>query len=205
MSLVVKNLETKLQKVFSDMKSAGENAKDTDFSDGVSKACKDFIEAGSIKTTDAGTISAGVFKGDGKGSISLTDSLMSAPIVIAMTSMKTMTSGGDSILATAIFSGLSAMVTAGKVETNVSGTVTNTSSGATSPMAGSAKGVMACSYPTFVTELNKIFSDMKDKDNGDDYLAEKLASLVDSYTKTGIVTTAGTDTIAGSAGGGNIS
>ncbi len=210
MALAKSTLENNLKKVFSDMKKAGDKAKDTDFSDGITKACKDFIEAGDITTVDAGTVSSGVFAGSGSGSISLTDSLMKTPIVTAMNSMKTMTTGGDSILATAIFSGLSAMVSAGKVETDVTGLTTPPppATGTVPPSSGSAKGAMVCTYPTFVTELNQVFQDMIDKAgdgfNGDDYFADKLATLVNSYVSSGVVTTAGTGALSGTVGSGGI-
>lgn len=210
MALVLLTLQSNLKKVFSDMKNSGKNAKDTDFSDGISKAVKDYAESGTIVTTDAGTVSAGVFAGGGTGSISVTQSDMSSPIVTAMNSMKNMTTGGDSVLATAIFNGLNAMISKGKVSTDVVGVTTSPTGSPVPPSSGKAEGKMVCTYPTFVTSLNSIFSNMKSKYkdagfDGDVYLGNELGKLIDSYIKTGVVSTNGKDALSGTAGAGGIS
>lgn len=192
------------------MKSAGDKAKDSDFSSGIAKACKDYIEGGSIVTVDEGTVTAGEFLGSGKGSISLTDSLMSTPIDTAMNTMKSMTKGGDSVLATAIFNGLDSMVSSGTVKTDVKGVTTSPAGSPVPPSSGSAKGTMECSYDTFVSDLEDIFASMKSRYaeegfDGDAYLAKELATLVGKYTKTGKVKTAGQGELEGSSGKGGIS
>ena len=112
-------LKKDLKKAFNDMKS------DSDFAEKLSKACKDFGESGEVTTTDAGTVSSGVFAGSGSGSLSLSDSLMSSPIKACCELMKSLTSGGDAKLAEAIGAGILAMTSAGTVTTNVSGVTTS--------------------------------------------------------------------------------
>lgn len=208
MALVLAKLQSDLKKVFSDMKQ--ENAKDSDFSDGVSKACKDFVESGTISTVDGGTVSSGGFVGSGNGSISVTQSDMSSPIVTAMNSMKNMAEGGNALLATAMFNGLNSMISNGTVETDVTGVTTSPAGATVPPSSGSAKGSMSCAYPTFVTELNSIFSDMNTKSDeegfdGNVYLGDELGKLVNKYIKTGVVSTNGQGALSGSTGAGGIS
>lgn len=212
MALSEDTLTEALTKVFRDMKNAKENAKDTDFSDGLSKACKDFAESGSITTVDGGALTsgAGVFAGGGSGSISVTQTDMSSPIVTAMNQMKNMRSGGDSVLAEAIFNGLKAMIDNGTVKTDVTGATTSPMGvPGLPPFSGSAEGTMTCTHPTFVNDLKKIFSDMNSKRNnkgfdGDAYLAEGLAGLVNTFISSGTVSTSGKGAIAGTSGGGSI-
>lgn len=213
MSLDLSKLQKDLKSVFSDMKKAKDQAKDTDFSDGVSKACKAFVESGSVSTSDTGTVSSGVFTGAGSGSVSVTQSLMSDKIVTAMNQMKNMTSGGDDVLAKAIFDGLKDMVTASNtVSTDVTGTTLNPSGSPVPPSSGKAKGSISITYAkdTFVSNLNKIFEHMIDNAqdssfDGDVYLADELGTLVSDCVSANTVSTSGQGELSGSFGTGKLS
>lgn len=202
--LVLTKLQSDIKKVFSDMKSAGKDAKDTDFSDGLSKACKDFIQSGKVVTADTGTVATGVFTGVGEGSVSVTQSDMSSLIVIAMNSMKTMIDGGDDVLAQAIFDGLSLMVTKGTVTTNITGATVPPApaTGTVAPFSGQGKGKMTCVEGSFVTDLKNIFKHMKDHANddgfdGDIYLGDELGKLINTYIKSGTFTISGQGELSG--------
>lgn len=210
MALVVKNLETDFKKVFKKMKDAGKNSSDSDFSEGIASACKSYIEAGEITTVDGGTVSSGVFAGGGTGSISLDDSLMSEVLDTATQEMKSMTSGGDNTLATALFSGLNAMISAGSVEIDVTGATTSPSGSTVPPSSGTSKGTgLNCTDSGFVKSVKGIFQDMINKRNdegfnGDEYLAEHLAGTINTYISTGTVTTSGEGDLSGVTGAGSI-
>lgn len=211
MALDKSQLESDLLSTFQDMKSAGENAKDSDFSAGVATACKDFVEGGNIIIVAGGKVSSGTFAGGGQGNISLKDSLMKSAIDTATATMKTLTSGGDAILASAIFSGLSAMLTAGEVEVDVEGTTVSESGSAVPPSSGTTKGTgLTCTDSGFVASLNSVFSDMNSKTSeegfdGDEYLAEKLADIINTLVATGTVITSGEGELEGVTGTGAIS
>lgn len=214
MALVKNDLISDLKATFKKMKDAGEHASDSDFSSGIANACKDFIEAGTITIVATGTVSSGVFTGGGSGSISLTSSKMSKVIDTATASMKNMTSGGDDVLASALFSGLNAMISAGTVEIDVTGTTVSPSGSPVEPTSGKTKGTgLTCtdgvSPKDFVSKTKKIFKDMIDKRNdegfnGDNYLAEQLADVINTYIATGTVTTSGQGALAGVTGTGKI-
>jgi hypothetical protein len=210
MALVVKNLENAFKKVFSDMKEAGENATDKDFSEGISKAVKDFIDAGSVTTVDKGTVSSGVFVGSGTGSTTSKDSLMNGVVLPATATMKEMTSGGDNVLATAIFNGLKALHQASEVSTDITGTTTSPQGSSVPPTSGKGKGTgLTCIDSGFVDSVNQIFSNMNSRRDeegfdGDSYLAEQLALVTNSYIATGTVTTSGQGVLKGVTGNGKI-
>lgn len=213
-------LENDLKKVFSNMLDKKDKVTDDDFADGISKACKDFGESGSITTVDTGAVSGGAmtFVGKGSGSLSLNDTLMSTPIKTCCTTMQKLTEGGDSLLATAIGTGILAMTTAATVETDVSGTATNPTTGATTTMSGKAKGKIVCVNASLIQSLNSCFTNMynkkfdksyKDEYNpnfdGDAYFAKEMASAVHTYFTSGSITTSGTGTLLGTVGTGSIS
>lgn len=219
MALVKNNLISDLKAIFKKMKDDGEDASNSDFSEGIASACKSYIEAGDITTIDGGTVSSGVFAGSGSGSITLDDSLMSDEIDSAIADMQDMTSGGDAVLADAIFSGLNEMISKGEVETDVKGSTTSPSGSLVEPTSGTAKGKgLTCTDgitedpnnpKDFVGKLKKVFQDMIDKRNdegfnGDNYLAEQLADIINTYIATGTVTTSGQEALSGVTGTGKI-
>lgn len=219
MALVKNNLISDLKATFKKMKDDKDKASNSDFSEGIAGACKSYIEAGDITTIDGGTVSSGVFAGSGSGSITLDDSLMSDEIDSAISDMQDMTSGGDAVLADAIFSGLNKMISKGKVETDVEGSTTSPSGSPVEPTSGTAKGTgLTCTDGVtedpnnpkdFVGKLKKVFQDMIDKRNdkdfnGDTYLAEKLADIINTYIATGTVTTSGQEALSGVTGTGKI-
>lgn len=193
-----------LKKVFSDMES------NDDFANGIAKACKDFGESGTIVTVDVGAVSSGAFTGSGNGSLSLSDSLMSSPIIACCESMNNMTEGGDDLLANAIGNGLLAMTTAGSVETNVIGTTISPTGSPVPPTSGTAKGKIVCQNAPVISALISCFQDMKNKAHndgfdGDEHFAEKMADCVFTYFTSGVITTNGQGALAGTTGSGTIS
>ena len=207
MPLVQTTLEQDLKNAFSEMKKGGANTNDAYFAQKLAEACKKFGESGTITTVDAGAVPAGAFTGTGTGSLSLQSSLMEQPLLSACKAM-TDASSGDSILANGIGNALFAMVSAGKVDTNITGTVVSPS-GVPSPLAGTGTGTITCSQSSLISGLVSCFSEMKDKGgeegyDGDSVFAEKMASLVNSFFKQGIVTVSGTGVLAGSVGSGTM-
>lgn len=206
-------LKSDLESVFSQMKQAGENAKDTDFANGIADACKSFGESGTITTSDGGTLSsgAGVFAGSGTGSLSLTASFMSSPVITACNAMKSMTSGGDIKLAEAIGSGILAMTSQNDVvSTNVTGGTTNPAGSVVPPSSGSAKGTITCDNSDLIQGLKDAFTSMKNHANesgfdGDVFLASEMSDLIESYFKSGEINTEGSGALSGSSGAGSIS
>lgn len=193
-----------LKKVFSDMGS------NDDFAKGISKACKNFGESGTVITVDVGAVSAGAFTGSGNGSLSLSDSLMSSPIIACCESMNNMTEGGDSLLANAIGNGLLAMTTAGSVETDVVGTTISPAGSPVPPTSGTAKGKIVCQSAPVISALISCYQDMKDKAHeegfdGDKYFAEKMADCIFTYFTSGVITTNGQGALSGTIGSGTIS
>lgn len=207
MPLVRTTLEKDLKDIFSEMKKGGQNTSDAYFAKKMAEACKKFGESGTITTVDAGAVSAGAFTGTGTGSLSLQASLMEQPLLSACEAM-TDASSGDSILANGIGNALFAMVSAGRVETNITGTVVSPS-GVASPLAGTGTGTIMCSQGSLISGLTSCFSEMKDNAgsegyDGDAVFAGKMASLVDGFFRQGVVTVSGTGALAGSAGSGNM-
>lgn len=203
MAFSTQTLRSDLYTAFKGMQS------DDDFANNLAKAVKDFGESGDVITADSGVVSSGTFTGAGKGRIKLTDSLCSAPIKAACKAMLSLTEGGDAILASAIGSGVQAMVTAGEVSVDVAGTVI-TPAGVPTPMSGSAKGTLTCQNASLISSLISTFRDMKDRYDeegfdGDDYLADKLSDKLNDYFTSGTVSTNGTGSLAGSVGSGTIS
>lgn len=197
-------LKKNIKKVFEDMQN------DNDFAEGLAKACKDFGESGEITTTDAGTVSSGVFAGSGNGGLTLSDSLMTDPIKTCCTTMKTITTGGDELLATAIGTGILAMTSAGTVNTDVTGVTTSPQGSPVPPSSGKAKGTITCQNADLISSLIQCFKDMKDKAfdegfDGDDYFAGEMADYVNNYFTTGVIATSGQGTLSGTVGTGFIS
>lgn len=207
MPLVQTTLEQDLKNAFSEMKKGGENTNDAYFAKKFSEACKKFGESGTITTADAGAVPAGAFTGTGTGRLSLQSSLMEQPLLSACKAM-TDASSGDSILANGIGNALFAMVSAGKVDTNITGVVVSPS-GVSSPLAGTGTGTITCSQASLISGLVSCFSEMKNNAgsegyDGDAVFARKASSLIMQFFTQGSVVTAGTGALAGSVGSGTM-
>jgi len=197
MSLKQSDLEDDLKEAFATMQN------DADFARLVSVAVARYAESGDITTTDAGQVSAGTFSGNGEGKISVDSSVCEGILVSATDSMKSMTSGGDALLAGQLAAGIDAMMAAGTVTTEVSGTATPPPPASPVPVSGTAtgtftgnpaliQGVMAGAFPVMVGMV----------EGGNDFFAVQLATCVTSYLNAGIISTNGTGAVAGSVGSG---
>lgn len=197
MSLKQSDLEDDLKEAFATMQD------DADFARLVSAAVARYAESGDITTTDAGQVSAGTFSGSGTGKISVDSSVCEGILVSATDSMKSMTSGGDALLAGQLAAGIDAMMAAGTVTTEVSGTATPPPPASPVPVSGSAtgtftgnpaliQGVMAGAFPVMMGMV----------EGGNDFFAVQLATCVTSYLNAGTISTNGTGAIAGSVGSG---
>lgn len=209
MALVKSKLKQNLQNIFYKMREDSSKATDEYFSDEVAKACKSFGESGDIVTVDTGAVSSGSFIGSGSGSITLNSSLMASPILACCNLMK-QGLGDDTTLANAIGNGVLAMTKAGQVDTDVVGVTTSPTGSPVPPSSGSAKGTISCNNSSLISGLIDCFRDMKNKYkdegfDGDDYFADKLSSLMDSYFKSGSVSTSGTGVLMGTSGTGTMS
>ena len=197
MSLKQSDLEDDLKEAFATMQD------DADFARLVSVAVARYAESGDITTTDAGQVSAGTFSGSGTGKISVDSSVCEGILVSATDSMKSMTSGGDALLAGQLAAGIDAMMAAGTVTTEVSGTATPPPPASPVPVSGTAtgtftgnpaliQGVMAGAFPVMVGMV----------EGGNDFFAVQLATCVTSYLNAGTISTNGTGAVAGSVGSG---
>lgn len=197
MSLKQSDLEDDLKEAFATMQD------DADFARLVSAAVARYAESGDISTTDAGQVSAGTFSGSGTGKISVDSSVCEGILVSATDSMKSMTSGGDALLAGQLAAGIDAMMAAGTVTTEVSGTATPPPPASPVPVSGTAtgtftgnpaliQGVMAGAFPVMVGMV----------EGGNDFFAVQLATCVTSYLNAGTISTNGTGAVAGSVGSG---
>ena len=197
MSLRQSDLEDDLKEAFATMQN------DADFARLVSAAVARYAESGDITTTDAGQVSAGTFSGSGEGKISVDSSVCEGILVSATDSMKSMTSGGDALLAGQLAAGIDAMMAAGTVTTEVIGTATPPPPASPVPVSGTAtgtftgnpaliSGVMAVAFPVMLGMV----------EGGNDFFAVQLATCVTSYLNAGIISTNGTGAVAGSTGSG---
>lgn len=197
MSLRQSDLEDVLKEAFATMQD------DADFARLVSATVARYAESGDITTTDAGQVSAGTFSGSGTGKISVDSSVCEEILVSATDSMKSMTSGGDALLAGQLAAGIDAMMAAGTVTTEVSGTATPPPPASPVPVSGTAtgtftgnpaliSGVMAVAFPVMLGMV----------EGGNDFFAVQLATCVTSYLNAGIISTNGTGAVAGSTGSG---
>lgn len=204
MSLVVSTLKGDLKNCFDAMANdtSGDN---TTFAKKVSKAVADYVSTGKVATIDAGTVSAGIFAGSGSGSISAEASIAQAIIYAACLAMANMTTGGNDYLALQIATGIQTMMSAANVSTNVTGTVT-LPNGATSPLTGTAKGIIACVQAPLYASLKTAFTSMENMtEGGNEYMATQMATAIDTYLKAGVVSTAGQAALSGSVGAGTVS
>lgn len=179
---------------------------DKEFCEGLGKAFKDFGESGSISTTDGGTVSAGEFSGKGKGSLSLNSAKTIKTLKSAVKAMKE-NGKDDDYLAGQIKKALQDMYDASDiVSTTVNGAITTSSSTVTITGA-SGKGTIECDFSSVESGLKTFFALMKDIDNGktDSDLANKIADLVYSAVKSGVVNTNDEGEIEGASGAGTIS
>ena len=201
MSLATSTLKSDLLTLFQSMASdtSGDNSV---FAEGVAAALKDYIESASVTTTDAGSVSGGAFVGTGSGTISADSSECQSIIQAACEAMVEMTEGGNAYLAEKIAEGVQAMSDAAEVSCDVTGTLTTTA-GATSALTGSATGTISCSYD-LAGDLEAVFEAMVDiTEGGDEYMAEGMASAAEAFVLSGVVSTDGEGSLAGSVGAGS--
>ena len=204
MPLVQATLEKDLKKVFSDMKDAGENASNDEFSKGISEAIKKFAESGTVTTVDTGATAAGTYAGSGSGTLSLDASLCKNVIDTTTALMKT--KEDDAKLATAIANGIQAMTSAGTIDITSNGVLTPPPPATPVPIAGSGKATIVCIPAPIVLALNAAFASMKNMtEGGDDYLATQLATAVNAYYNANTVTGAGTGNLLGVVMSGKLS
>lgn len=205
MPLVSSVLENQLYGIFTSMKD-GDN---TLFAQGIATSVVTFISSGLVSTTDVGAISMGAFVGSGTGSIVATPSACQSTIKSACEQMNNMTEGGNDYLAGEIGKGIKQMADDANVITTITGTVT-LPNGVVSAMAGSGNGSIQCVDAPLVQQLKMAFKEMdsrKDEDgyDGDKILAQRMASAIDTFWKSGIVSTDGSANLAGSKGTGTVS
>jgi hypothetical protein len=190
------------------------------FADGITDAVADSCESGSISTTDAGTISAGVFTGAGTGQALIPAAVrkICANTIYAFLAAMRESGGsiGDDQLADCVATALDTMVSAqGNVTCDVSGTATSGSSSVT--VSGTAVGslVTASKVAALKSGLVTLFRNMQVPSNrdgyqpkDDSYLATEWMSLmvgVGKYFGQCPVSTNGTLALSGSVGNGQMS
>jgi hypothetical protein len=198
MSLPFSNFKNSLKTIFNNM--SGDDRK---FADGFAAAVKDYAESGKIATTDAGTVSAGVFTGAGEGGITVTASDC-ADIVYAGTQAMQGT-GGNDILAAKTAGGVDTMIVNGKIETSVSGTCTPPS-GPPFLLSGTAEGTMTGLPAPMEAAFFSAFEAMNSMSEGNnDYMALQCAMAIDAYLTKAAANTKGKSALSGSIGVGKMS
>lgn len=209
MALDKEDLSADILEIFNSMKTNYKTEGydgDKEFCEGLGKAFKDFGESGSISTKDTGTVSAGEFLGKGKGSLSLNSAKTIKTLKSAVKAMKE-DGEDDDYLAGQIKKALQDMYDASDiVSTTVDGSIT-TSSGSVTIEGASGKGTIKCDFSSVESGLKTFFALMKNIDNGktDSDLANKIADLVYSAVKDGVVSTNDEGDIEGASGAGTIS
>lgn len=208
-----------------DILTVFENQKtESDFTNGITKAIKDYIEGATVITTDGGTLinGTGVFVGVGKGSVSLTDSLMKNPLLSACNIMyQTAVAYRDglvtepkdeSFFVNAFANGLRDMLSELQIVNcrNVSGTLTSPS-GVTTPFMGDTKGDMDCSLGISTFQLGLLEKTLQmrlalgeQQTKGDDWYANQISTLLKTFLSTIVISTKGIGSLQGSLGVGLI-
>ena len=201
MSLNQDTLKNNLLSVFRNMTDGD----DSYFAKEVSKKVANYAESGSIMTTDAGTVSAGVFAGSGNGSINVDSTVCEKIVYAACNTMSKMSAGGDVYFAAQLALGIDSMMSVGTVNTAVKGTVTPPS-GTPVILAGTAKGTFTGVSTTLQGGFLAAFNAMANmKSGGDEYLAGQMATTITAYLKAGVITTQGQVALSGSIGAGSMS
>lgn len=204
-------LKNNLSTLFAQMKedTSGDN---TVFANGISTYISQFANTGSVSTTDAGTIAAGVFAGSGSGSMTSTPAACFATILAACLKMKTATDEekeqgvyDNKYLAQEVGKGIQQMADTIVVSTTVAGTTTP-SSGTPYTDGGQAQGQIQCNNGSLIQNLQTAFESMiNDEEKDDDWLAGQIAQEVHTYFKQGSIVTYGQGNLQGSVGSGSVS
>jgi hypothetical protein len=201
MALVVLTLQRDILNAFLSMTDGDDGV----FADNVSAAAAKYAESGVITTIDAGGISAGAFTGTGEGKITCDAAVCKNIVLSACKAMHHDTaSGGNEYLAAQLAAGIHAMVSAGRVKTNVTGAAASPGSPPI-PMAGTAAGKMTGVPSPMQAAFLAAFTSMDAmREGGDQYMAQQTAAAVDAYLKAAAAAVQGIGALAGSAGSGNM-
>lgn len=161
MSLVQSVLKNNLLALFKKMTDGD----DYFFAKQISKIIADYVETGTITTTDASVIPQLSFIGTGLGSITVQSSICESIVYAACKTMSKMSTGGSAYLASKMAIGIDQMMVSGRVETDVIGVYPFTQIG---KAEGSFTGVVATLQSGFLKTFNDMEKITKD---GDKYLA----------------------------------
>ena len=215
MALDKDSLSSDILSVFNSMKSRAQSKTNpptnTDFSNGISNAVVTYISKGEVSTNDSGTIPTGTYTdGKGKGKLTVTATNCAKIILDACDNMNSR-NRDDAYLAEEIGKALKKMADEGTVATTVTGgTMTPPSGQPVTDYGGSAEGTISCNSTSLVSNLKTVFSEMNRRRNeenfdGNEYLADELASNIHSFWTSGTVSTNGIGNLEGSSGSGSIS
>lgn len=215
MTLDKDSLSSDILSVFNSMKSRAQSKTNpptnTDFSNGISNAVVTYISKGEVSTNDSGTIPTGTYTGGkGKGKLTVTATNCAKIILDACDNMNSR-NRDDAYLAEEIGKALKKMADEGTVATTVTGgTMTPPSGQPVTGYGGSAEGTISCNSTSLVSNLKTVFSEMNRRRNeenfdGNEYLANELASNIHSFWTSGTVSTNGIGNLEGSSGSGSIS
>ena len=198
MPLVIATVKNDILKAFKTMTD------DAVFADEVSSSIKKYVESGSITTIDVGTISAGAFTGAGTGNVTCEAEICKESIEAACEAMKNMNEGGNEYLAEQFAKAIHAMISMGQVKTDISGMVIPPGSSQV-PITGKGTGKMTGLFASMQSQFLATFRAMEGMTSGgDEYMAEQIATAVDSYLKAAVVNTQGSAALSGSMGTGNM-
>jgi hypothetical protein len=177
------------------------------FGDEVAKACDTFAESGLINTTDAGPVPGGVFSGAGKGSLACEDVPCADEIYAACEVMYNMSGDGfdgDAYLAEKLAEIIDRMILTGVITCDVTGVV-NPPNGNPFPRSGKSKGTFTCvPHPLQAAFLSAFYAMRTIEEDGDRYLAQRIADAVNTYLLAGKADTKGIEALLGSIGTGKM-
>jgi len=181
MALAKSVFETKLKNIFAMMQDGSKT--DAWLAEQIAVAIKEFGVSGKVATIDGGAAPAGVYVGDGDGTMTINDGDLKNKL---KTTFESAYSNDD--LAVHIATDIDEVCTADDTVTTTSvGTVT-TPAGATSPFSGQGKGKFTGTKTIIEAILKTCFLTMNSMSaGGDDYLATQFATAVDSYFKAGTI------------------
>jgi hypothetical protein len=197
MPLVMATLQSQLQALFESMQDGSKD--DYDMADELSSIVKDFMESGTIVTTDLNSVPitspgpyiAGMFVGGGQGSLSVQDGPCASLIKVACDTMRAQHLD-DNYLADKITEGIDLMRSAGIVTCNITGVVTIPGSPpiVIPNVPGTTTGTITCVPTPLAAGLKACFLTMRNMTTGGDaYFATQLATLINSYMLANTVAT----------------
>lgn len=208
MALNKNTLKTNLVTMFSNM---GSDANNETFAQNISDIIKDYVNAGTVSTSDSGTISAGVFTGSGSGTVTCTSTSCKNKILQVCNDMNNSEiETDDDYFAEGLGEAIEALADTAVILTQVTGYAQVGSASVFTEGVAEGSG-LTIDTSSLVSALKTCFSDMwnnrsAEPNTGNDDFATILSDEVHKcFTASNTVSTSGTLNLAGSSGTGKLS